>query len=93
MGNWPSRMFTLAQGPGLMPDGTPTIAVVIDDLVGNVARTTQAIVLPANVTLSFLPDSPRSQELSRRAHQAGNESHRASADAAFGQGELRKACT
>jgi len=70
-GEWPERLFTLAQSPGR--DATPAIAIVIDDLGGNVTRTTQAITLPANVTLSFLPDSPRSQELSRRAHQAGHE--------------------
>lgn len=70
-GEWPERLFTLAQSPGR--DATPAISIVIDDLGGNVTRTTQAIALPANVTLSFLPDSPRAQELSRRAHQAGHE--------------------
>ena len=67
-GEWPD---TLAQSPSR--DATPAIAIVIDDLGGNVTRTTQAIALPANVTLSFLPDSSRAQELSRRAHQAGHE--------------------
>lgn len=70
-GEWPGRLLTLAQNPGR--DATPAIAIVIDDLGGNVTRTTQAIALPANVTLSFLPDSSRAQELSRRAHQAGHE--------------------
>jgi polysaccharide deacetylase 2 family uncharacterized protein YibQ len=67
-GEWPD---TLAQSPSR--DATPAIAIVIDDLGGNVTRTTQAIALPANVTLSFLPDSSRALELSRRAHQAGHE--------------------
>ena len=70
-GEWPERLFTLAQSPG--HDATPAIAIVIDDLGGNVTRTTQAIALPANMTLSFLPDSSRARELSRRAHQAGHE--------------------
>ena len=70
-GDWPNRYLTLAHNP--ISDGTPTIAIVIDDLGGNVTRTMQAIALPANVTLSFLPYPPRSQELSRRAHQAGHE--------------------
>ena len=75
MGDWPSDLLTLAQAPGLPSpyDAAPAIAVVIDDLGGNVARTNSAISLPANVTLSFLPDPPRSSELSRRAHLAGHE--------------------
>jgi hypothetical protein len=76
MGDWPSQLLTLAQGTlSNLPavDQTPTIAIVIDDLGGDVARTNSAIALPANVTLSFLPYPPRSHELSRRAHLAGHE--------------------
>ncbi len=75
-GGWPSRPQTffprifVASPP---VDHSPAIAVVIDDLGGNAARTAQAIALPANVTLSFLPYPPRSRELSRRAHLAGHE--------------------
>ena len=68
-GDWPSE-FMPAQS---VADGTPAIAIVIDDLGTNAARTVQAIALPANVTLSFLPYPPRSLELSRRAYQAGHE--------------------
>src|SRR4029453_3201093 len=76
MGDWPNELLTLAQGTllNLPPvDTTPTIAVVIDDLGSNAARTNSAIAFPANVTLSFLPDPPRSRELSHRAHLAGHE--------------------
>ena len=70
-GDWPNRSFTLIQSTA--SDGAPTIAIVIDDLGVNAARTMQAIELPANVTLSFLPYPRRSLELSRRARQAGHE--------------------
>jgi uncharacterized protein len=75
-GGWPrpARGFLPAILAGSPPvDDSPAIAVVIDDLGANVSRATQAIALPANVTLSFLPDPPRSGELSRRAHLAGHE--------------------
>ena len=76
MGDWPSRVLAFA--PGLRAtqqpvDDTPMIAIVIDDLGINAARTAQAIELPANVTMSFLPYPSRSRELSRRAHLAGHE--------------------
>src|SRR5262245_21483992 len=38
-GEWPKRLFTFAQTPGLSTDGAPAIAIVIDDLGGNVTRT------------------------------------------------------
>jgi polysaccharide deacetylase 2 family uncharacterized protein YibQ len=76
MGDWPNQLLTLANHtlsnlPSI--DETPAIAVVIDDLGGDVVRTNAAIALPANVTLSFLPYPQRSLELSRRAHLAGHE--------------------
>jgi hypothetical protein len=75
-GDWPSQLVRLATGQGAIApvaDDTPAIAVVIDDLGINAARTAQAIGLPANVTLSFLPYPPGSRELSRRASLAGHE--------------------
>ena len=71
MGEWPRR--TLPGGPPPAMTDAPMIAIVIDDLGANVARTNSAIALPANVTLSFLPDPPRSLQLSRRARLAGHE--------------------
>ena len=75
MGDWPERLLALAQDlqPELPEETMPAIAVVLDDLGVNVARTVQAISLPANVTLSFLPYPPRSRELSHQAHLAGHE--------------------
>ena len=76
IGDWPSDLLTLADVtfPGLpAADNTPAIAIVIDDLGNDVARTNAAIALPANVTLSFLPYPKRTLELSRLAHSAGHE--------------------
>ncbi len=76
IGDWPSQLLTLADVtlPGLPAvDNTPAIAVVIDDLGNDAARTNAAIALPANVTLSFLPYPKRTLELSRLAHSAGHE--------------------
>ncbi len=76
IGDWPSQLLTLADVtiPGLPAvDNTPAIAIVIDDLGNDAARTNAAIALPANVTLSFLPYPKRTLELSRLAHSAGHE--------------------
>jgi len=76
MGDWPNQLLTLADVTlSNLPavDKTPAIAIVIDDLGNDAARTNAAIALPANVTMSFLPYPPRSLELSRRAHLAGHE--------------------
>ena len=75
-GDWPNQLIWLATGTGAnvpVADDTPAIAIVIDDLGVNAARTIEAIGLPANVTLSFLPYPSRTLELSRRAHLAGHE--------------------
>jgi polysaccharide deacetylase 2 family uncharacterized protein YibQ len=76
IGDWPNELLTLADVtiPGLpVVDDTPAIAIVIDDLGNDAARTNAAIALPANVTLSFLPYPKRTLELSRLAHLAGHE--------------------
>jgi polysaccharide deacetylase 2 family uncharacterized protein YibQ len=51
----------------------PTIALVIDDCGPDVARTREAIALPADVTLSFLPYAPSSFSLSHQASLAHHE--------------------
>jgi polysaccharide deacetylase 2 family uncharacterized protein YibQ len=76
IGDWPSQLLTLADAtiPNLpVVDKTPAIAIVIDDLGNDVARTNAAIALPANVTMSFLPYPKRALDLSQRAHLAGHE--------------------
>ena len=76
IGDWPTELLTLTDVtvPGLAAvDNTPAIAIVIDDLGNDAARTNAAIALPANVTLSFLPYPKRTLELSRLARSAGHE--------------------
>jgi hypothetical protein len=53
--------------------GKPVIAVVIDDVGLNRARTDDVIALPAAVTLAFLPYGDDTQGLVDRARQAGHE--------------------
>ncbi|MEI9929428.1 MAG: divergent polysaccharide deacetylase family protein [Rhizomicrobium sp.] len=53
--------------------GKPFIAIVIDDLGGDVAHTRRAIALPSAVTLSFLPYPEGTPGLVRNAAHAGHE--------------------
>jgi polysaccharide deacetylase 2 family uncharacterized protein YibQ len=77
LGDWPIWLFNRDQEtrrkslPSL--EGGPAIAIVVDDLGADAARTREAIALPANVTMSFLPYPDASQALSHRAHLAGHE--------------------
>ncbi|MDD3288005.1 MAG: divergent polysaccharide deacetylase family protein [Alphaproteobacteria bacterium] len=57
---------------GEMPE-RPSIAIVIDDLGLNISLADRAILLPAGVTLSFLPYSMRLQEQADKARAAGHE--------------------
>src|SRR6266850_3010506 len=77
LGDWPTWLFNRDQDtrqkslPSL--DGGPAIAIVVDDLGVDAPRTRDAIALPANVTMSFLPYPDASLELSHRANLAGHE--------------------
>jgi polysaccharide deacetylase 2 family uncharacterized protein YibQ len=77
LGDWPMRLFNREQetrkksSPSV--DGRPAIAIVIDDLGADVAHTREAIALPADVTMSFLPYPDASLALSHRAHLADHE--------------------
>jgi polysaccharide deacetylase 2 family uncharacterized protein YibQ len=51
----------------------PKIAIVIDDLGGDLAHTDRAIALPKPVTLSFLPFDEATPWLSAEAVRAGHE--------------------
>lgn len=53
--------------------GTPAIAIVIDDLGGDVAHTRRAIALPSTIALSFLPYPQDTPKLARDAAHAGHE--------------------
>lgn len=54
------------------PATHPKIAIVIDDLGGDLARTDRAIALPKPVTLSFLPFAEATPFLSGEAARAGH---------------------
>jgi polysaccharide deacetylase 2 family uncharacterized protein YibQ len=77
LGDWPARLSTrdeeTRQKTLSSLGDEPAIAVVIDDLGGDVPRTKEAIALPANVTMSFLPYPDTSEALSHRAFLAGHE--------------------
>ncbi|MBS0470398.1 MAG: divergent polysaccharide deacetylase family protein [Proteobacteria bacterium] len=51
----------------------PKVAIVIDDLGGDLAHTDRAIALPKPVTLSFLPFDEATPWLSAEAARAGHE--------------------
>jgi len=75
---WPDWLPNFNQGtrlktPAAAARRAPTIALVIDDCGPDLAATKQAIALPGNVTLSFLPYSPASFVLSHQASQAHHE--------------------
>ncbi len=53
--------------------GTPSVAIVIDDLGGDIARTRRAIALPRAVALSFLPYPQDTPGLAREALRRGHE--------------------
>lgn len=53
--------------------GVPAIAIVIDDLGPDVARTKRALNLPSEVALSFLPYARNTPDLAREATAAGHD--------------------
>jgi polysaccharide deacetylase 2 family uncharacterized protein YibQ len=57
----------------LAPDERPAIAIVIDDLGGDVTHTSRAIALPRAVALAFLPYPSDTPALARQAARAGHE--------------------
>ncbi len=59
--------------PAERPAGPPRIAVVIDDLGADLARTDRAIRLPKAVALSFLPYADATPWLSAEAAREGHE--------------------
>ena len=59
--------------PAIIPTGKPRIAIVIDDVGLDMAGSRRAVVLPAFVTLSYIPYSTRIHEQTRDARDAGHE--------------------
>ncbi|HWA90332.1 MAG TPA: divergent polysaccharide deacetylase family protein [Rhizomicrobium sp.] len=57
----------------LSPDAHPAIAIVIDDLGEDVAHTRQAMALPSQVALAFLPYPRWTPALAREAGRGGHE--------------------
>lgn len=50
----------------------PVIAIILDDLGNNLQAGRQALELPSEVTLAFLPHTPHAQILAEAAHKQGN---------------------
>jgi polysaccharide deacetylase 2 family uncharacterized protein YibQ len=75
LGEWPSWFIGRNEETRSKSDlrSRPVIAVVIDDLGNDSARTKEAIALPSKITLSFLPYPVGSHALSHEAHLAGHE--------------------
>lgn len=65
---------TLARDPNRLPNASmPVIAICIDDLGGDLAGTVEAMSLPSDVTLSFLPYAGVTPALAVQAEQAGHQ--------------------
>jgi polysaccharide deacetylase 2 family uncharacterized protein YibQ len=67
----PERLARLS--PEAHPAIAPAIAIVIDDLGEDVVHTKQAMALPRQVALAFLPYPSRTPALAREAGRAGHE--------------------
>ncbi|HXC57247.1 MAG TPA: divergent polysaccharide deacetylase family protein [Rhizomicrobium sp.] len=59
--------------PALPPVRNPKVAIVIDDLGADLARTDRALALPRPVTLSFLPYAEATTFLAAEALRGGHE--------------------
>ncbi|MEI9993381.1 MAG: divergent polysaccharide deacetylase family protein [Rhizomicrobium sp.] len=55
------------------PPGPPKVAIVIDDLGADLARTDRALALPRPVALSFLPYADATPWLAAEAERAGHD--------------------
>ena len=66
-----TALFLLLSGASLAD--APRIAIIIDDLGYHLANGKRAIRLPGPIAFSFLPGSPRAQQLADHAHENGKE--------------------
>jgi polysaccharide deacetylase 2 family uncharacterized protein YibQ len=62
-----TTLFLLLSGASFAD--VPRIAIIIDDLGYHLANGKRAIRLPGPITFSFLPGSPRAQQLADHAHE------------------------
>ena len=66
-----TALFLLLSGASLAD--APRIAIIIDDLGYHLANGKRAIRLPGPIAFSFLPGSPRAQQLADQAHENGKD--------------------
>ena len=66
-----TALFLLLSGASFAD--APRIAIIIDDLGYHLANGERAIRLPGPITFSFLPGSPRAQQLAEHAHEIGKD--------------------
>nr|VFJ96322.1 MAG: Uncharacterized conserved protein YibQ, putative polysaccharide deacetylase 2 family [Candidatus Kentron sp. LFY] len=58
---------------GHLPQATPFVSVIVDDLGYRLAEGIRAVNLPGPITLSIIPHTPHAQKLSDLAHRLGKE--------------------
>ncbi len=71
--DYPDWLVARMAAPAAKPSGPPRIAIVIDDLGPDLARTDRAIALPPAVALSFLPYADATPWLAAEAQRKGHD--------------------
>jgi len=69
----PAAMAPPAAGENIAPSTIPAIAICIDDMGGDAAGTAQAMALPRDVTLAFLPYAAATPALALQSKEMGHE--------------------
>lgn len=67
------RYLKNAQPTHPIPDNTPVIAIVIDDMGVHGAHSLRMLDMPNPITMAFLPYGSATQELAKKAYQQGHE--------------------
>jgi uncharacterized protein len=70
-----SRIPPIATPHLTRPSGnrSPKLAIILDDVAGDVSGLDTVFALPSQITLSILPNHPRSVEIAEEAHNRGFE--------------------
>ncbi len=71
--DYPEWLQARLDAPSAPAAGPPRIAIVIDDLGADLARTDRAMTLPKEVTLSFLPYADATPWLAAEAQRKGHD--------------------